>query len=54
MGNRSRGATWLCDSGWNIQPMSFTFIAAVEDVGEPFGTFEVEKRSNREDQEQAD
>lgn len=54
MGDRSRGATQLCDSGWKIPPVPFTFIAAVEDVREPFGTFEVEKRSNREDQEQAD
>lgn len=34
--------------------MPFTFIATVEDVREPAGTFEVEKWSNREDQEQAD
>lgn len=32
----------------------FTFVAAVEDIGESVGAFEVEKGSDRKDKEQAD
>lgn len=39
---------------WFDKLVVFTFVAAVENVGESVGAFEVEKGSDREDQEQAD
>lgn len=48
------GLTKLCLYNYSRSCAVFTFVAAVEDVRESVGAFEVEKGGDGEDEEQAD